>query len=62
MNIFYKLKHGTEYLNYGRDIVVKYCERHITASVDNTVFRILDLGAGSGTDLINCMQKAVGGG
>lgn len=62
MQLLYKIKHGTEYLNYGREIVVKYCERCETEGGQNESFHILDLGAGSGTDLMNCMKKVAGGG
>lgn len=60
MNIFYKMKHGTEYLNYGRDIIVECCKRSKMRSNNNERFRILDLGAGSGTDLFNCMKELKG--
>ncbi len=64
MQIFYKMKHGTEYLNYGRDIITGYCRRCRERSVteEGNPFKILDLGAGHGTDLINCRENIVGGG
>lgn len=64
MQIFYKMKHGTEYLNYGRDIITGYCRRckERSESESGVPFRILDLGAGHGTDLINCRKNIVGGG
>lgn len=57
-NIFFNLKHGTEHLNYGRDIVVNWAlkyfeEKHLQE------LNILDLGLGEGTDLIN-IQNACG--
>lgn len=61
MNVLYKLKHGTEYLNYGRDIVVEYCKKCLLMSESRDPYIILDLGAGNGTDLLNCM-KNIGGG
>lgn len=56
MSVFYKMKCGTEYLNYGRDIVVDYCRKCLKASESVGCLRILDLGAGSGTDLLNCLS------
>lgn len=54
------MKHGTEYLNYGRDIIVDYCKRSWERHKNNERFKILDLGAGAGTDLFNCMKELKG--
>lgn len=52
-NIFFNMKQGTEYLNYGREIisgtVAEYAKR-----LERKQIKILDIGAGSGTDLLNC--------
>lgn len=50
------MKHGTEHLNYGRNIIAKYCHDCALMSKNN-VIKILDLGAGSGTDLLNCKNS-----
>lgn len=60
MSILYKMKHGTEDLNYGRKIIVDYCRRCAAVSESGECFRILDLGAGKGTDLLNCMRSMAG--
>ena len=49
-----KLKAGTEELNYGRDILVRYAEE-VAAGRSN--LRILDIGLGSGTDLLNIQKR-----
>lgn len=59
MNILYEMKRGTEHLNYGRQIITEYCERCIHSESQNVV-RVLDLGAGTGTDLLNCKKHAEG--
>jgi methionine biosynthesis protein MetW len=51
----YRLKHGTEFLNYGRHIVEAWAVEHI--STLTSAPDILDLGAGDGTDLINLKQR-----
>lgn len=52
-NIFEQMKSGTEYLNYGRDIIsnaaLQYAKEH-----NKSTLNIVDLGAGFGDDLINC--------
>lgn len=51
----YRLKHGTEYLNYGRHIVEAWALDHASRSISTP--SILDLGAGDGTDLINLRKS-----
>lgn len=56
--LFFKnLKKGTEYLNYGREIVVEWLVPLIRNSNISTI-RILDIGCGNGEDLSN-IQKNV---
>lgn len=56
MGALYNMKKGTEYLNYGRNIIEKYCKRCMAETENKEHFIILDLGAGSGIDLINCAK------
>lgn len=56
MSILYDMKHGTEYLNYGRHIISGYC-KYCVAVKDHSPVKVLDLGAGSGTDLLNCKES-----
>lgn len=51
------LKQGTEPLNYGRDIIVKWA---IEASKTKRELTILDLGLGEGTDLRNIKKVLKG--
>ena len=62
MNVFYRMKKGTEYLNYGREIITDYCIKCTKDCEKSGNIRILDLGAGAGTDLQNCRKKLAGGG
>ena len=50
---FYNFKHGTEYLNYGREIIVDFAKRYCSA--EGTI-RVLDIGGGAGTDLCNIRE------
>lgn len=50
--IFYNMKKGTEELNYGRDIIVEFATEYIKNN-PNKEIKILDLGLGEGTDLLN---------
>ena len=61
MNVFYRMKKGTEYLNYGREIITDYCMKCAKDCEGRGNIRILDLGAGAGTDLQNCRKKLAGG-
>jgi len=54
-NIFYDLKHGTEALNYGRDRIADSVVRYALKTGKEQI-NILDIGAGSGYDLINCSR------
>lgn len=49
-NFLYNLKRGTEELNYGRDIIVKWAEEY---AINKKELKILDLGLGKGEDLLN---------
>jgi SAM-dependent methyltransferase len=49
-----KLKAGTEELNYGRDVLAQYV---LEIAPGKTRLRILDIGLGSGKDLVNIRQK-----
>jgi SAM-dependent methyltransferase len=55
-NFLLKLKAGTEYLNYGRDILAKDV---LDIASEKTHLRILDIGLGSGKDLVNIRQKCL---
>jgi len=43
-------------LNFGRDIIVKWCEEYINNSNQNS-FKIIDIGCSRGEDLINIQTK-----
>jgi SAM-dependent methyltransferase len=49
-----KLKAGTEELNYGREVLSRYA---LEIAAGKGELRILDIGLGSGKDLINIRQK-----
>lgn len=54
--LFVKLKTGTEYLNYGRHILERWGYNHIHnlhRDRGERVFKVLDIGCGHGTDLLN---------
>lgn len=50
-NYLIKIKKKTEYLNYGRNIIANWASNHVEKIPDNA--KILDLGLGEGTDLLN---------
>lgn len=52
MNILYRLKSGTENLNYGRHIVKQWAQDYL-ASHANDRCRLLDIGLGSAADVEN---------
>ncbi len=56
-SFFVNLKKGTEYLNYGRHIIEKWGAEYYQSSVlsdsGSSECRILDIGCGHGTDLLN---------
>jgi SAM-dependent methyltransferase len=54
--LLYNLKHGTEHLNYGRDIVATWAKEYIDQ--DHLRVRILDLGIGNGTDVLNIKDRS----
>lgn len=51
-----RLKHSTEYLNYGRNIVSTWVADYLSGLGKDTA-NILDIGLGSGTDILN-IKKA----
>jgi len=52
-----RLKHSTEHLNYGRDIVSTWAADYLSGLGKDTA-NILDIGLGSGTDILN-IKKAI---
>lgn len=61
--IFRKWKEGTEYLNYGREIIQKWVYDFIKEKYRNThqkVFTLLDQGCGHGDDLYLISMKVKG--
>ena len=63
-DLFIRIKSGTEYLNYGRDIIADWGADfliHILNAQDkkSQLLRILDLGCGHGTDLLNIKNRVV---
>lgn len=57
---FIKLRGGSEHLDYGRDVVVDMVADHIRTHCSRLKqVRIIDIGAGSGADLIN-IEKNIG--
>jgi ubiquinone/menaquinone biosynthesis C-methylase UbiE len=55
-NMFRRMKEGTEHLNYGREELESMARRHLSAS--DGCARVLDIGFGSGVDLLN-IRRAV---
>lgn len=51
----FNLKSGTEHLNYGREIVSGWATKHCRLVAETP--RLLDLGVGSGADLLNVRGK-----
>lgn len=57
LRFFFKnLKKGTEYLNYGREIIAQWLISLIKNSNNNSI-RILDIGCGNGDDLSNIQKN-----
>ena len=52
----FSLKNGTESLNYGRDIINKWSLEYIS-DLDSKEAAVLDIGAGSGIDLLNITRS-----
>ena len=46
----------TFYLNYGREIITNWCKEYIQ-ELDSSTIKILDIGCGKGTDLMNIKEK-----
>lgn len=53
---FRNLRRGTEHLDYGRDIIVLMAKKYFLHN-DFDEFKLLDIGAGGGTDLRNIQEK-----
>ena len=58
MNVFYKLKSGTEILNYGREIIADIVLNY-SKSCNQEILSVLDLGAGKGDDLLNSRESII---
>ena len=59
--ILYDLKHGSEYLNYGRDIITRQVITHTgTRTKSDNDLNILDVGAAIGADLLNIKRNLRG--
>lgn len=56
-SLLYKRKKGTEQLNYGRHILSNWTEEYVQNN-NITKLKVLDLGAGSGIDLLNIKKSA----
>jgi len=60
-DFFIRLKSGTEHLNYGRHVIEAWGGDHIRARAESdparTEFRLLDIGCGHGTDLLNIRES-----
>ena len=57
-NVLYRMKSGTEELNYGREIIRSWAVEGITGARDRAV-SVLDIGLGEGKDLRN-IQETLG--
>jgi len=57
--MIYRLKRGTEHLNFGRDIVKDWATSYIK-DIGKDEIRILDIGVGEGTDLLNIKENLPG--
>ena len=57
--LFFNLKHNSEYLNWGRDIIVQKTLEYSQKGAGEDL-KILDIGMGWGTDLINIRQSLKG--
>lgn len=56
--LFVRLREGKEYLDYGRDIVINMVKQYINTNCNSQdIVTILDIGAGSGTDLNNIRNE-----
>ncbi len=58
-DFFVRLKQGTEYLNYGRSIIADWGANHAIGRLAEGETRVLDLGCGHGTDLLNIRKDVV---
>lgn len=52
-----RLKEGTQFLNYGREIIAGWTKEFSLACNDREVLNILDLGCGHGDDLANIKKE-----
>ena len=55
-----KLKHGTEHLNYGRDTIAEMVRQQLGHLPQDSPLQVLDVGFGSGTDLLNIKNALPG--
>jgi SAM-dependent methyltransferase len=55
-NLLRRLKHGTEHLNYGRDVIAAMAEEHC-AGLGSAELRVLDIGLGNAEDLLSVGKK-----
>jgi len=46
--LFFDLKHGTEYLNYGREIITQWVAKCVASVSPEEEVKILDIGCGGG--------------
>ena len=51
-SLFFKLKHDSEYLNFGREIIIRQVIEY-SARISASELRILDIGLGDGQDIDN---------
>lgn len=57
--LFHELKHGTEYLNYGREVVARWASEYGNR-LNSDDIKVLDIGMGTGTDLLNIKRNLPG--
>ncbi|MBI4789827.1 MAG: methyltransferase domain-containing protein [Chloroflexi bacterium] len=55
-----KWKQGTEYLNWGRDIVAAMAKQQTKRISSGDLIRVLDVGFGGGSDLLNVKNALLG--
>jgi ubiquinone/menaquinone biosynthesis C-methylase UbiE len=57
---FRRLKQGTESLNYGRETIVQMVQQQVAGLPESAPLQVLDVGFGSGTDLLNIKEALPG--
>jgi len=60
VELFRNLKRGTEYLNYGRDVIASLAAEHC-AGLGSEELRVLDIGLGNAEDILNVSGKVKAG-